>query len=111
MKNTLPRVNILQKLQQRWKVKSVWQVLAILVVFACTGFTILFLKKFIYNVLNINEQTPTWQRIITWIVLILPLYNVLLLIYGFIFGQFGFFWLFVNRLFGRLFFFWRKKQD
>ncbi|WP_448528640.1 DUF6787 family protein [Raineya sp.] len=104
-------MNWIQKLQERWKVKSAWQVLVILIVFACTGFTILFLKKPIYNVLNINEQTPTWQRIITWIVLILPLYNVLLLMYGFVFGQFSFFWLFVNRLFGRLFFFWRKKQD
>jgi hypothetical protein len=94
----------IEKLKKRWGVKNAWQVLVILLVFACTGFTILFLKKPIYWVLGFDSQTPTWQRVVAWIVLILPLYNVVLLMYGFIFGQFRFFWLFVNRLFGRLFF-------
>jgi hypothetical protein len=99
----------IEKLKKRWGVKNAWQVLVILLVFACTGFTILFLKKPIYWVLGFDSQTPTWQRVVAWIVLILPLYNVLLLAYGFVFGQFRFFWLFVNRLFGRLFFWNRQK--
>jgi uncharacterized membrane-anchored protein len=99
----------IEKLKKRWGVKNAWQVLVILLVFACTGFTILFLKKPIYWVLGFDSQTPTWQRVVAWIVLILPLYNVVLLMYGFIFGQFRFFWLFVNRLFGRLFFWNRQK--
>jgi hypothetical protein len=36
-------------------------------------------------------------------VLILPVYNVLLLFYGAIFGQFRFFWDFEKRFFNRLF--------
>jgi hypothetical protein len=99
----------LAKLQKRWGVHSIWQVLLILCVFACTGFTILFIKKPIYNVLGYTDITPVWLKAVTWIVLILPLYNVILLAYGFIFGQFNFFWLFVNRLFGRLFF-WKRKR-
>jgi len=99
----------IEKLKQRWGVKNAWQVLVILLVFACTGFTMLFLKKPIYWVLGFDSQTPTWQRVVAWIVLILPLHNIVLLMYGFIFGQFRFFWLFVNRLFGRLFFWNRKK--
>ncbi|MCU0437151.1 MAG: prolipoprotein diacylglyceryl transferase [Raineya sp.] len=98
----------LERLKNRWGVHSIWQVLLILCVFACTGFTILFVKKPIYAVLGYTEQTPAWVRVLTWIVLILPLYNIILLGYGFIFGQFRFFWMFVNKLFGRLFF-WRKK--
>jgi hypothetical protein len=102
-------MNWLEKLKNRWGVHSIWQVLLILCVFACTGFTILFIKKPIYAVLGYTEQTATWQvKLLTWIVLILPLYNIILLGYGFIFGQFRFFWMFVNKLFGRLFF-WRKK--
>jgi hypothetical protein len=101
-------MNWLEKLKNRWGVHSIWQVLLILCVFACTGFTILFVKKPIYAILGYNEQTPTWMKILTWIVLILPLYNIILLGYGFIFGQFRFFWMFVNKLFGRLFF-WQKK--
>lgn len=99
----------IEKLKKRWGVKSLWQVLLILFVFACTGFTILFLKKPIYWALGFDAQTPAWQRVLAWLILILPLYQAVLLIYGFIFGQFQFFWLFVNRLFGRLFF-WRKRK-
>lgn len=100
----------IEYLQRRWRVKSVWQVFSILLVFACTGFTVLFLKKPIYHALQINEYTPVWQKIIVWVVLILPLYNVLLLIYGFFLGEFSFFWLFVNKVIRRFLFFWYKKK-
>jgi hypothetical protein len=40
---------------------------------------------------------------VLYYVLILPLYNVVLLIYGALFGQFSFFWAFEKRFFGRLF--------
>ena len=34
--------------------------------------------------------------------LILPIYNLVLLGYGFVFGQFAFFWEFEKRFFGRI---------
>jgi hypothetical protein len=34
---------------------------------------------------------------------ILPVYNLLLLMYGFLFGQFKYFWAFEQRLFKRMF--------
>jgi hypothetical protein len=40
--------------------------------------------------------------------LILPVYNVFLLFYGFVFGQFRFFWNFEKRFFSR---FSRRKND
>ncbi|MDX1902901.1 MAG: DUF6787 family protein [Thermonemataceae bacterium] len=100
---------MLDKLQKRWGVNSFRQVLLILLVFACTGFSVLFIKKPLYAILGFDTQTPVWQKVLAWLVLILPIYNVLLLFYGFIFGQHRFFLLFVKKLFGRLFFFWRKK--
>ena len=35
----------IEKLMHRWKLESALQVIIVLVVFACTGFTVLFIKK------------------------------------------------------------------
>jgi len=91
----------IEKLKARWKVKSASQVILILVVFACTGTTIALIKRPIFNVIFPDGDIPTWVKIMYW-VLILPIYNVVLLIYGFIFGQFKFFWEFEKRMFRRM---------
>lgn len=91
----------IEKLKLRWNVNSVWQVVIILVVFACTGFTVLFLKRPILAALGQgNDKTLIT---VLYYIFILPIYNILLLGYGFIFGQFKFFWEFEKRMFGRLF--------
>jgi hypothetical protein len=92
----------IEKLRQRWNVKSAGQVIVILIVFACTGFTIYFLKKPIVNYLTGDPGNKLIISILYYI-LILPVYNILLLGYGFIFGQFDFFWEFEKRFFRRLF--------
>lgn len=69
----------------------------ILLVFACTGFTVLFLKTPVFKLLFGQENIPLWASVVYYL-LILPVYNVFLLCYGFIFGQFQFFWSFEKRL-------------
>ncbi|MCU0418393.1 MAG: hypothetical protein MUC38_01950 [Cyclobacteriaceae bacterium] len=91
----------LEKLKTRWKVGSVGQVVLILLVFACTGFTVLFLKKPLFRFAFGAGEMPTWASVVYYIV-ILPVYNVFLLIYGFLFGQFQFFWAFEKRFFQRI---------
>ena len=90
----------LQKLQDRWGV-SAFQVIIILIVFACTGFTVMFLKKPVVAFFTGGEQSMIFT--IAYYILILPVYNIILLIYGFIFGQFKFFWEFEKRFFKRMF--------
>jgi len=96
----------IEKLKQRWNLGSPFQVFVVLVVFACTGFTVLFIKKPILHFLAGNQGDTTTASILYYI-LILPLYNVLLLAYGFIFGQFNFFWEFEKKSFNRIF---RRKR-
>lgn len=110
LQKIMEKHSIFSKLQTRWGVNSVWQVLIILVVFACTGFTVLFLKKPIYALLNISPQTPVWWRVTVYCLTILPAYQIILLMYGFLFGQFQFFWNFEKRMFGRIANVFTKKQ-
>ena len=90
-----------KRLQERWHVSGS-QVLIILLVFACTGVTVLLLKRPIVSFFVGEGQTSTLFSVIYYI-LILPIYNVILLIYGLIFGQFNFFWNFEKKMFKRLF--------
>lgn len=91
----------IQKLQDRWGVSS-RRVIIILIVFALTGTTVVLIKKPILNALFPTEN-PGWGFFVLYYILILPVYNLLLLIYGFIFGQFDFFWNFEKRFFSRIF--------
>jgi hypothetical protein len=72
------------------------------VVFACTGFTVLFIKKPLLTWLAGEEGNSTLATVLYYI-FILPLYNILLLGYGFLFGQFSFFWQFEKRFMERFF--------
>jgi hypothetical protein len=94
-------VSWIDTLKSRWKVKSAGQVIIILLVFACTGFTVVLIKRPIFYYVFNDGQRPLWFTIVYYI-MILPFYNLFLLIYGVIFGQFQFFWDFEKRLFRRI---------
>ena len=70
----------------------------ILLVFALTGFTVMYLKKFVKPYLG-----EEWWVDMVYYILILPFYNLLLLFYGFIFGQFKYFCPFEQRFFKHMF--------
>ncbi|MDP4681017.1 MAG: prolipoprotein diacylglyceryl transferase [Cyclobacteriaceae bacterium] len=92
---------MLDKLQSRWKLKSAFQVVVVLVVFACTGFTVLFLKEPVISFLVGSEDQGTLFTVLYYI-FIFPIYNIILLTYGFIFGQFAFFWDFEKKMWSRM---------
>lgn len=83
------------------------QVIVVLIVFACTGFTVLLIKRPLTDYFTEGGQTNEWFKIVYWI-MIFPVYNLILLAYGFLFGQFEFFWAYEKRFINR---FRRKKND
>ena len=93
----------LQRLQTKWKLESLFQVVMVLVVFACTGFTILFIKNPILNFFGIERGGGQgFINTVLYLLLVLPLYQIFLLIYGAIFGQFKFFWEKEKQIFRRI---------
>jgi len=89
-----------EKLKNRWNLKSGWQVFIVLFVFACTGFTVMFLKEPILSLIAAKEER-NWIFTTFYYILILPIYFLILLFYGFIFGQNKFFVEFVKKTFSR----------
>lgn len=93
---------MIEKLKQRWNVKNGLDVVIILLVFACTGFSILYIKRGLFALAGLTDDTPAWLRWTINIVIILPLYQIVLLAWGWIWGKFSFFWAFEKRMFSRI---------
>ncbi len=90
----------MDRLARRWGV-SPSRVLVILLVFALTGFTVMFLKRPLVSLFTENGEQPVLFTVLYYI-LILPFYNLLLLAYGALLGQFRFFWEFEKKFFKRM---------
>ena len=97
-----------EKLKKRWNIQSNFQVIIILTVFAITGSVTVYLKKVIFDLIQITSETHLIIKIPIYILVVLLLYNILLLVVGSVFGQFSFFWEFEKKFFSRLLF--RTKQ-
>lgn len=93
----------MKKLKQRWNVKSNFQLTIIFIVFAITGYSSLLLAKPFLAFIGIPETfEPHWLYRVLRIVLIFPIYQVLLVTIGFLFGQFEFFWAFEKKMLKRM---------
>ncbi|MDR7129887.1 hypothetical protein J2X69_002233 [Algoriphagus sp. 4150] len=100
MSDEKEKAGFLKRLQTKWKLDSLLQVVLVLVVFACTGFTILFIKNPILDFFGVEKGG--FVNTFLYLLLVLPLYQIFLLIYGFIFGQFTFFWEKEKQIFRRI---------
>ena len=84
------------KLKRHWKITNNFQVVLIFVVFAITGFSTLYVHRFINKLIGINDETSFLIKLLVFVLLILPIYTVLLYVWGVIFGQRAFFTKFIK---------------
>ncbi len=83
----------------RWK--TIFNYAIILLIFALTGTTAAWAPRLLMPLTGLEKGT--WAYIVVYFVLITPIYQVLLLIYAFIFGRFHYFWSKQKLLFRKLF--------
>lgn len=85
--------------KERWNITSNWQVFVIIVVFAITGSTSAYLARPFLSLFGISKETLSgWLYYPLYIIMIFPIYQVLLVSFGFLFGQFKFFWEFEKKM-------------
>ena len=85
--------------KNRWNIKSNWQVFVIILVFAITGSAAAMISKPILHWLGISKETQHIAIYITlYTLIIFPIYQILLVSIGFLFGQFKFFWAFEKKM-------------
>lgn len=91
-----------EKLKKRWNIKSNFQLTLILVVFSITGSASAWVSKPFVEWMGLSkDDMPAWLFTVLRLILIFPIYNVLLIVIGTVFGQFRFFWAFEKKMFSR----------
>ncbi len=88
----MPETSIIARLKSKWQVNSLWQVVLILLTFALTGSTVLYLKKWLFLLLEFDDTTSWITKTIVYLLFVFPAYQLLILVFGTILGQGTFFW-------------------
>ena len=99
-----------ERLQARWGLDSLFQVIMVLVVFALTGMSVLFIKEPLFQVLGISSETGGAFKTFVYLLAVLPIYQILLLFYALLLGQFRFFWEYEKKSMRRMAKLFRRKS-
>jgi len=89
----------MKNFKKRWNITSNWQMTVIIIVFAITGSSSAILSKPILAIFGLTKDTlSVWLYYPLYIIVLFPIYQVLLVSFGFIFGQFNFFFEFEKKM-------------
>ena len=91
-----------KKLKNKWPVTYRWEMIAIFIVFAVTGTTSVRVGRPLLDSIGVTKENfhPVFYWIL-YVIIGLILYQVLLVVFGWLFGQFKFFWNFEKKMLKR----------
>ena len=93
----------MKRLKEKWGIRSNFQLLIIFFVFSITGSLALWVAKPLLALLGVERHSLSpWIFWPVRILIIFPIYQILIVIIGSIFGQFKFFWNFEKKMLTRL---------
>ena len=93
----------MNKLKEKWGITSNYQIIIILLVFSITGSISVWIAKPVLNLVGLDKEVVSpWLFWPIRIFIIFPIYQILIVIIGTLFGQFKFFWAFEKKMLSRL---------
>lgn len=98
----------MKRFKERWGITSNLQIVIICIVFAITGSASVWVAKPFLHWIGLDSllsEEQWWGPWVYWtlrLLLIFPFYQVLLVCFGWLFGQFRFFWNFEKKMLARL---------
>ncbi len=81
-----------QRMKQKYGLKTTAELIIVMTVFSLAGMAIVWVRKPIFHLLGITDTTPFILKFLAWLAIVFPTYQLNLLVFGFLFGQFSFFW-------------------
>ena len=89
----------MKKLKARWGIETNWQLTVIFIVFTLTGSTAAKFAGPLSEVLGISRDLGGgWMYWFLRIILIFPIYQIILMFFGWLFGEYQFFWEFEKKM-------------
>jgi len=94
---------IFKKFEKRWGLTYKWEMIRVFIVFSITGTSSLYIGKPIIKLIGINKENL--NPFLYWLLFIfvsLVFYQILLIFFGWLFGQGDFFWNIVKKMLKRI---------
>jgi len=88
----------LKKLKERWNLTSNKQVVIVFIVFAITGSSSAKLAGPVTDFFGVTKEMGWYVYWPFRLIIIFPIYQVLLVFFGWLFGEFKFFWWFEKKM-------------
>jgi len=101
----------MKTLKEKWGITSNFQIIIILLVFSITGSISVIIARPLLTLLLGNDAVSAWLFWPLRILIIFPIYQILIVIIGALFGQFKFFWAFEKKMLVRLGFKYFKDKE
>lgn len=94
---------MIEKLKQRWNLKTTWDVVAVLIVFSINGSFAVWVTKPVTAFFGVSPETMNFYlyKLLKFI-LIFPIYQITLPVVGWFFGKFKWFWEFEKKFLNRM---------
>ena len=93
----------MNRLKEKWGITSNFQIIIILLVFSITGSIAVWIAKPLLSLVGLDKEVVSpWLFWPIRILIIFPIYQILIVIIGALFGQFKFFWAFEKKMLVRL---------
>ncbi|NNE32757.1 MAG: hypothetical protein HKN40_10345 [Winogradskyella sp.] len=93
---------IFKKLEKKWILDYKWEMIRVFIVFAVTGSSSVYVGRPVMKLIGITKENL--NPLLYWILFIiigLIFYQILLVTFGWLFGQFKFFWEFEKKMLSR----------
>ena len=93
----------MRKFKEKWGITSDFQLVIILIVFSVTGSIAVWIAKPLLDFVGLDKSAVSpWVFWPIRILIIFPIYQILIVLVGALFGQFKFFWNFEKKMLYRL---------
>ncbi|MDA8874444.1 hypothetical protein N9H78_02085 [Winogradskyella sp.] len=93
---------LFKRLEKKWILDAKWEMISVFIVFAITGSSSMLVGRPIIEMIGITKENL--NPILYWVLFIiigLIFYQILLVTFGWLFGQFKFFWNFEKKMLRR----------
>ena len=88
----------MKRLKERWNIDSNWRLFVVFLVFAVTGSTAAKFAGPVTDVLGITSEAGWYVYWPFRILIIFPVYQLLLIFFGWLYGEYVFFWQFEKKI-------------
>jgi hypothetical protein len=91
-----------EKLKKKWGIKTELQFWTIMVIFSLAGSSTVWIRKPVFALMGVGPDTNMLLKFGLWLAVIFPAYQLMLMLWGTVLGQFHFVWWFEKKMLRRM---------